>query len=342
MSRAARPCPREIRIPKGSAMTRPPARDSSRPSSEEVLTYFDSLSNWGRWGPDDRLGTLNLITPGKRLQAASLVRDGRSVPLSRDMDPEHPDPLGRGTVLQRFMQLDEVGHQTGGGSARFNAVREYVGVVGHGSHTHLDGLAHFSWDGRNYNGVPASATTSWGGATELSVHHAKDGIVTRGVLLDIPALHGLRRLPAGHAITLDDLEAAEERQQVTVGAGDALLVRTGHLDGLASGEERPAESGGQPGLSAACLPYLRERDVALLGMDGQQDQLPSGYDTMDLFMPVHAVGIVALGLWLLDNAELAELATACAEAGRWEFFFALLPWRLKGVTSCPTNPIALL
>lgn len=323
-------------------MSQPDACPAHLPAPEEVLTYFDTLSNWGRWGPDDRLGTLNLITADKRRQAASLVREGRSVPLSRDMDALDPDPLGRGTVLQRFMELDEVGHQTGGGSARFNAVREYVGVVGHGSHTHLDGLAHFVWDGRNYNGFPASATTSWGGATQLSIHHAKEGIVTRGVLLDIPPLHGLRRLPPDHAITPDELRAAEERQQVAVGSGDALLVRTGHLDGLGTGQDGPAQDGNFPGLSTACLPYLRERDVALLGMDGQQDRLPSGYDTLDLAMPVHAVGLVALGLWLVDNAELSGLAAACEESGRWEFFFAVLPWRMKGVTSCPTNPIAML
>jgi kynurenine formamidase len=263
--------------------------------------------------------------------------------LSRDIDPEKPDPLSSGIGgVQRFMGIGEVSHHSGG-AVRFDAVTDYVGISAHGSNTHLDGLAHYSWDGKNYNGFDVSETTSIGGAQKLSVHHASDGIVSRGVLLDICALHGVEWLDPGQAIAPDELRAAEERQGTTVQAGDALLVHTGHVARtLARGPAGPpGPMAPQPGLTAGCLPYLRERDVAVLGSDAIQDVQPSGYDSMDLFRPVHAVALVAMGLWLVDNMELTELARVCAAERRWEFFFALLPWRMKNVTSSATNPVAI-
>jgi kynurenine formamidase len=313
------------------------------PPAETVIGYFDELSNWGRWGADDRLGTLNLITSELRAQAAALVRSGETVPLSRDIDPENPDQLGTGlAVVQRFMGIGEVEHHAGKGAVRFDAVTEYVGISAHGSNTHLDGLAHYSWDGNNYNGFPQDANTSLGGATKLSVHHASDGIVTRGVLLDIPALLGVEWLDFEHKIGPEELEAAEKRQGVTVKSGDALLIHTGYVARtLAQGPNDPRKPN-QPGLHAGCLPYLRERDVAVLGSDAIQDVQPSGYPGIDLMRPIHAVGLVAMGLWLIDNMELTQLAATCARESRSEFFFAALPWRMIGVTSSALNPIALL
>jgi kynurenine formamidase len=310
-----------------------------QPSEDEVVSYFDQLSNWGRWGSDDRRGTLNLITDESRRAAARLIRDGQAVSLSRDLDPENPDPLGRGTVLQRYMETDKGSQLLGRDDLRVEAVREYVGVVAHGSHTHLDGLAHFSWAGKNYNGFAASDTTSTRGARSLSVHHAHAGIITRGVLLDIAAVHGVPWLAPGHPITPAELAAAERRQAVIAGPGDALLIHTGHFARVAAEGVHPQQR--QPGLAATCLPYLRERDVAVLGMDGIQDVMPSGYTTPDLAMPVHTVALVALGLWLIDNVALSELAAVCDSRRQWDFFFAMLPWRMVGVTSSIVNPIAL-
>jgi kynurenine formamidase len=317
---------------------------SAQPSADEVIAYFDTLSNWGRWGTEDRLGTLNLITPMVRLKATSEVRTGEVVSLSRDIDPRNPDPLGSGlATVQRFMGIGEVEHHAGKGGCRFDAVTEYVGISAHGSNTHLDGLAHYSWDGRNYNGFDVARNTSIGGAQELSVHHASDGIVGRGVLLDLCALHGVEWLEPGHPITPEEMLAAEARQGVKVVSGDILLVHTGEVArALANG---PAPGPGpvppQAGLSAACLPWLRERDVATLGSDAIQDVQPSGYDSLDLLRPIHAVGLVGLGLWLIDNMELTELAATCDRLSRWTFFFVMLPWRMVGVTSSATNPIAL-
>ena len=310
-----------------------------QPSEDEVVSYFDKLSNWGRWGPDDRLGTLNLITDETRRAAVRLIRDGQAVSLSRDLDPLNPDPLGYGTVLQRYMEIDAGSQLVGRDDLRFESVREYVGIVAHGSHTHLDGLAHFSWGGKNYNGFDASDTSSTRGARSLSIHHARSGIVTRGVLLDIAAVHDVPWLPPGHAITPEELVAAEQRQAMTAGLGDALLIHTGNFARVAAEGVHPQQH--QPGLAAATLPYLRERDISVLGMDGIQDAIPSAYTTPDLTMPVHTVALVALGLWLIDNAALSELAAVCDSRRQWDFFFAMLPWRMVGVTSSVVNPIAL-
>jgi kynurenine formamidase len=310
------------------------------PTEEEWAGYFDSLSNWGRWGDDDRLGTLNLITPESRKQAASLVQDGRTVSLSRDMDPGTPDPLTRGTILQRFMQYVHVGESEEDGSDfRYRGVREYVGLIPHGSHTHLDGLAHISWKGMNYNGFPASDTDSVKGAVSLSVHHASSGIIGRGVLLDIPALTGREWLEPGETVGPDQLEEAEARQGVKVREGDILLMYTGNFKRIAREGLHPQLH--HPGYSAACLPWLHDRDVSLISSDNINDALPSGYNRHDMSIPVHCVALVAMGLWMVDNMMLDELAETCHELGRWEFMFSMLPWRCVGVTASPVNPVAI-
>jgi len=316
---------------------------SQRPTADEVIGYHDSLSNWDRWGHDDLRGTLNLITPDVRMRAFGLVETGDVVSLSRDIDPENPDPLGSGIARAlRFMNVDEVAHHVGKGVTRFDAVTETVLISAHGSNTHLETSAHYSWDRKNYNGYDVSDTTTCMGGTRLSIHLASSGVFTRGVLLDICALKGVDWLEPGYPIMPDDVEAAEQRQGVRVSPGDVLLVHTGHVrrtlsQGLVGDPRNPRIAG----LHAACLPFLRDRDVAVLGSDAIQDVQPSGYDSFDLFRPVHTFGMTALGLWFIDNAELTELAAKCARIGRWEFLFACLPWRFIGVTASATNPVAI-
>ncbi|MFJ5265636.1 cyclase family protein [Streptomyces sp. NPDC088387] len=315
--------------------------------TDTVVGYFDTLSNWGRWGEDDRLGTLNLITPDKRREAAALIQEGISLSLSRDIDPQDADPLHTGiAVVQRFMQIGEVSHYVGKDGSRFDSITDYVGIAAHGSNTHLDGLAHYSWDGRMYNGyVVDDDVSSIQGSKKLSVSDAHQGIVSRGVLLDIPALHDVPWLEPGHPITIAELDEAEQRQGVTVGSGDVVLVHTGHVARtLQHGVERDPGLGlaKEPGLHASCLPWLRERDIAALGSDAIQDVQPSGFPDLSLLRPIHTVGLVALGLWLIDNVELRQLVETCRTRNRYEFFFAMLPWRLKGVTSSATNPVAIL
>ncbi|GAA0436736.1 cyclase family protein [Leifsonia naganoensis] len=323
-------------------------------STTDVEQYFTTLSNWGRWGEHDRRGALNLITDAVRKAAAGSVRSGTAVSLARDLDPSSPDPLHSGlSDVHRSTDVREVVKATGE-TFRWDAFADHVALAPHGGNAHLDGFAHYSWDGSYYNGVNAAETTVDGGAP-LSVSDAVDGIVTRGVLLDIAGLLGVESVERGYAITVDDILAAEKRQGVTVRAGDALLIHSGNAaailkDGPLRREDSTASSyaremgldASQTGLDAAVLPWIRERDVAVMGADGTHDVQPPQFDDFDFARPIHSVCLVAMGVWLMDNLDLTQLAAVCAEREQWDFLFTALPWRFVGTTSSPLNPVAVL
>ena len=318
------------------------------PTQDEVLGYFDSLSNWGRWGDDDLLGTLNLITAEKRMQAASLVREGVSVSCSRQIPYPGPMAMGAANPLinmvqtgERYALGDNPGHPLFPGVEMLEWAAEHVAFVFHGMvFTHIDGLAHVFFRGQMYNGRPASLVKASEGATIQTSDVMRDGIMSRGVLLDVARVKGVTTLEPGDHVFPEDLEAAEEAQGVRVEPGDVLLLRTGHgaaVDAAAaSGEEPPHE---HSGYNAGCLPWIRERDVALLGSDVIQDATPAG-DFPKTMLPVHQVSLVAMGLRLIDNGHLERLAEACAERNRWEFCLTLNPLRLAQGTGSPANPIA--
>ena len=306
------------------------------PAQEQVLAWFDTLSNWGRWGPDDRLGTLNLITPERRAAAGALVREGVAVSCALDIGTA-PQPDHAFGPAQRFMLSTGQGLPA---EPRWAGAADYVGLVYHGySVTHLDALSHYFFDGRMYNGRPASLVTSRAGATEHAVTGAGGGITGRGVLLDVATVRGRPWLEPGDGVFPEDLEAAEARQAVRVGPGDVVLLRTGY--GRKRRERGPdaVASVGRAGWHVACVPWLHERDVAAIGADTAQDVHPSGYDR--LRSPVHALGIVALGLWLIDNCDLEDLSATCERLERWEFLLTVAPLRIEGATGSPVNPIAL-
>jgi len=214
---------------------------------------------------------------------------------------------------------------------------ERLGILFHGNTiTHLDSPCHIYWDGKMYNGrshslVDAETGSAWGAVTA-----AADGIVTRGVLLDVAKVRDVPWLEPGQGVFPDDLEEAERRQGVRVQPGDAVLLRTGY--GRARHEAGPSGGITQAGWHASCLPWLHERGVALIGADTPQDVQPSGYDAV--LMPVHAVSLVAMGLWMLDNCDLEACAATAAELGQWDFQFAVAPVRFAGTSGSPVNPIA--
>jgi kynurenine formamidase len=177
------------------------------------------------------------------------------------------------------------------------------------------------------------------GALKHDVLAVSTGVTTRGVLLDIARLRGVDVLAADDHIYPEDLEAAEQAAGIRVEPGDVLLVRTG--EGFARRGQRRDYNANKPrsGYQAACLPWLHERGVAMIGSDVAQDPTPSGYRQVS--MPIHMVGIVAMGLWLIDNCQLEDLARACETRNRWEFHFALAPIRFVGVTGSPVNPLAI-
>ncbi|MBY0274431.1 cyclase family protein [Candidatus Binatia bacterium] len=294
-------------------------------SKDDILNFHRTLSNWGRWGAHDQLGTLNLITPEKRVAAARLVQSGRTVSCARPL-PTIPGPDNMQPVVHLMTATASEGY---GG--------DYVALAPHGySTSHLDALCHIFQDGRLYNGYPAARVTARG-ALELGIDALRDGIVTRGVLLDAARARGADTLEPGEPIYVDDLERAEESAGVRVGEGDVLLLHTGrwrHRDehGAWKAHERLA------GLDASCLPWLHERGIAALGCDGVSDVLPSRI--ADVTLPIHSVAIVALGLHLIDNLELGPLAQACEAEQRWEFFLTVAPLVLERGTASPVNPIA--
>lgn len=306
------------------------------PDEAELLSWFETLSNRGRWGADDERGTLNLITPEKRRRAAGLVREGLAVSCAWDIDPTPAADHVFGSPERRMRSTGERPRP----GQRYGGASEYVGLVFHGyAVTHLDALAHYFWDGRMYGDRPAALVTTADGATRNGVTAAADGVTTRGVLVDVAAHRGVDWLEPGEPVFPDELDAALARQGVALEPGDALLLRTGYARKKRERGPDRVDDVGRAGWHAACLPWLRAHDVALLSADTAQDAQPCGYPSFR--SPVHAVGIVAMGLWLLDNGDFEALAATCRRLGRFEFLFQVAPLRIAGGTGSPVNPIAL-
>jgi kynurenine formamidase len=216
---------------------------------------------------------------------------------------------------------------------------DYFALAPHGySTSHIDALCHIFHEGKLYNGYEAATVTAHG-AAELGIHHLRSGIITKGVLVDVPAIRGVEALEPGEPIFPEDFVSAERATGVTVETGDALLVRTGRWRWREThGPWPPSE--GLAGLDASCLTWLHEREVAVLGSDGVSDVWPSRVDGIP--MPIHTVAIVAMGVHLLDNLDLDELSVACTAAGRWSFLLTVAPLVLHQGTASPVNPIAIL
>lgn len=304
--------------------------DHPLPTPEEVAGYFDRCSNWGRWGADDSAGTINLITPEKRRRAAALVRSGRTVSIAHPLNTVGGP--GNWNPAQHWVRVGPT------------ASVDYVGLLFHGyATTHVDALCHIFWQGQMYNGRPASEVTSLG-ARAGAVDAWKDGIVTRGVLIDIPRFRGADFVTLDAPVRGWELEAAAEAQGSPLEPGDAVLVYSGRSAFYAANPGSTPGVPPTPGLHADTVPVLKRHDAALLGWD-MMDARPSGYAIFDdpprAGGPVHVLAIVFMGLPLLDNANLDPLARACREEGRWEFMLTIAPLNVRGGTGSPVNPIAL-
>jgi kynurenine formamidase len=322
-------------------MTAYPSKDRP-PTEDEVLAYFESLSNWGRWGEDDQRGTLNHITPETQKRAAAAVRHGISVSCAWEL-AAGPGSLDRHT--RSFRTAAELATTEnaipGQEQARWGSSGEHLCMTFHGVlHTHVDSLCHIFWDGKMYNGRPAELVSTGGGAAWCAVTSAASGMLTRGVVFDLPALRGVPWLEPGEPVFPEDLEAAEERQGVRVESGDAILLRTGagrmrHETG--TGSDDPTQ-GTRSGWHASCLPWFHDRQVAYIGCDTANDTMPSGYP--GIYLPVHAVALTAMGLWLMDNCDLESCAATAGELQQWDFLLSVCPLPMSGVSGSPVNPIA--
>jgi kynurenine formamidase len=299
----------------------------------DVKGMFEKLSNWGRWGKEDQRGALNFITNQKRAAAARLVQTGECVsmalPLATIPAPDNPSP-----VTHLMVQAGHDSHEQA-----LPHAGDYFAIAPHGmANTHLDALCHVFWNNKMYNGFDASEVGSHG-AKKCAIDVTRDGIVSRGVLLDLPLLKKIQWMEPREKILPEDLDAAEKAQKVHVEEGDVLMIRTGRA------AMRKVKGGwdpmrvGLPGLDAACLPWLHERRIAVLGCDAVSDVAPSGYD--GIMLPIHVGTLVAMGIHLIDNADLDAVSSTCAKLGRNEFMFSMAPLILERGTASPVNPLAI-
>lgn len=304
--------------------------EPTRPTVAEIEGFHTSLSNWGKWGPKDQLGALNYITQEKRTRAAALVREGKTVSLALPLATA-PSPDNLTPVTHLVVQSGEAA------GAPYSA--DYFAIAPHGfANTHLDALCHVFYQGKMYNGYPASDVTSRG-AKNGAIDALKDGIVGRGVLLDVARLKSKQWLEPKEPIFPEDLEAAEKAQGVQVEEGDVLFVRTGRFARVRAQGPWGSMREGLAGLHAACLPWLHERRIAAMGSDGVSDVIPSGYEKGS--MPIHLGCIVAMGIHLIDNCDLEALSKECAAVARGAFLLMISPLVLRQGTASPVNPLAV-
>jgi kynurenine formamidase len=322
---------------------------SSSTPLEQVRARIESsahrLSNWGRWGVEDELGTVNFINPAKRVEAASLVHSGRVFSLAIPFDRFGPQPpferrmnphlamLDTGTDLRAGRQADA---PKGWGYA------DDMVTMALQCATQWDALSHVFYDFHMYNGRDC-ALVGVEGAAKNSIAVLSDQLVTRGVLLDVARLHGVDALPAGHEITAEDLERTLAAQRTTVTSGDVLLVRTGHLGRIRkSGSWQGFTHAAEPGIGLDALAWLHGREIAALASDTWAVEVIGHGTTPDaIALPVHAVAIVYMGLPLGEVFDLDVLAEDCERDGVYDFLFSAAPLPITGAVGSPINPIAV-
>lgn len=295
----------------------------------DVERDMQELSNWGRWGKDDQLGAANLITAAKRKQARNEIKEGVTVSLSHDYLTERS--ADNATPFEHRMG------PTGAANRGDYVVDGYSWPSYHGyAHTHLDALCHMSIDGKMFNGFSKDQVDQTG-AHKLSIENLKNGILSRGVLVDIPKLKGVAYLEPETAIYPEDLDAWEKMAHVKIEPGDIVFVRTGRWARRA--EKGPWQLNGHAaGLHASCARWLKQRDIAMLGSDGVSDVMPS--QVTGVVQPIHQLMLVAMGVNLFDNTDLEALAAACNQRKRWTFMLSANPLAITGGTGSPVNPIA--
>lgn len=314
------------------AVAQAPA-DAGPMTREQYDALFGRVNNAGRWGELDQRGTLNLITPEVRRQAAAEVRDGATVSLAREL-VAGPVPGAVEPMQLEFMAVSDSALGPSDGSVMWTAER--IGLVFHGwSVTHVDAPSHMSYRDRIYN-APAAAGPD-GAPLRNTVGEMHDGIVTRGVLVDVPRLRGVSYLAGDVTVTVAELEAWEERSGIRVRAGDVLLIRFGHW--AREAELGPAGPGDpMPKIHPTAALWLHERGVAALGADfndGAPSLVPG------ITEPLHALALVAMGMPLFDNMDLEQLAREAAARSRYSFLFMAAPLNIRGATGSPLNPLAL-
>jgi len=308
----------------------------------QVEAAIRRLSNWGRWGAEDELGTVNFITPAKRVEAAALIRRGQVFSLAIPLDERGPQPPFERRLNPRHLMLAtgtdlKLGVQPGASDGVGEA--DDMVIMALQAATQWDSLAHAFYDFKMYNDRDCTLVNAHG-ASKNSIAVLSDRVVSRGVLIDLPRFQGVDWLAADHRITVAELEGALERQRVEVRSGDVLLIRTGNLRRVGPAAEWAGFTyADEPGVGLEALAWLHEREVAAAATDTWAfEVLPSG---TSLWLPVHAVGIVHMGLLVGEIFDLEALAEDCERDGTYEFFFTSPPLPFTGAVGSPINPLAI-
>jgi kynurenine formamidase len=319
------------------ARTQRPESSNASTSERAVVTrsqvdrWMTELSNWGRWGKDDQLGTLNLVTPAKRQQAMALAKTGTVVSLERRVvltpKPEESKRDGKPHGISFYeIRFKTFPADDPRGNPGFSSDIQEFHV--HGGMTHLDALCHDSDNGMLYNGYPLNATVSEEkGCTKLGLDNLKEGIVTRGILVDLTRLKSGSPRPPGSRAYPEDIEAWEKQTGLEVSPGDALFV---YSPGARAGAGTAASPSG--GFDVSVAPWLKTRGVAVTsGIRPIPDDRHAD----------HRLPLVALGVYLLDGVVLDQLAETAARLNRWEFMLVVAPLQVPGSTGSPVNPLAM-
>ena len=291
-------------------------------TAEEFDVLFQQVKNWGRWGADDQLGSANLLTDATRRQALALAKTGTTVSLSHNLLTDKADD--NASPFEQTMI----------GANNMDTYR----VSYHGyAHSHIDGLCHILYKGQTYNGYPTAEVNTPAGCVKLGIENLKQGVITRGILIDLPLLRGVPYLEPGTAIYAEDVEAWEKKAGIKIGPGDAILLRTGRW--ARRDQVGPWNVGrNAAGFHASIAPWIKARGVAFVGSDAAQDVVPSMVEGVAL--PVHTLLLTGLGINLLDNQDLEALSVTAAKLNRWSFMLTIAPLAVKGGTGSPANILA--
>jgi kynurenine formamidase len=307
--------------------------------TEDFRIVGKRLSNWGRWGADDRIGTLNHITPARIAKSAQLAREGRLIDLGIPVSAQGIQ-VGLGGRINPLHVMSMTPPDFSG-RADGMVVSDDAIFMPLQSVTQWDGLGHVGYDGTLYNGVSANTVSTMNGSTHFSIDQiAIRGVVGRAVLLDIARLRGVDRLEAGQGIAVAELEAAEKQQSVRVGPGDILLIRTGWLRHFLVEKNAGPFWNGEPGLAFECAEWLHAREVAAVAADNWGVEVMPPNDA-NFYMPLHCVLIRDVGMTLGEIFDLETLSRDCAADGRWEMFFCAAPLKVVGGVGSPITPLAL-
>ena len=311
---------------------------------EEIYATAEELSNWGRWGDEDQIGTLNNVKPEDIIYASRLIKKGKTFSLGLDLKEKIQSGLfgGRWNMIHQMLATgtDAVaGEQDGDGKAFLRYADDAINLPCQGS-TQWDALCHIFLDDKMYNGFPATDVTV-NGAKKLGIENVRDKMVGRGVLLDIARFKGVDSLEDGYPITIDDLEKCSEKQGVSIKRGDFVIVRTGHQERcLAAGDWKGYAGGDAPGLAFETAHWIKGSDIAAICADTWGCEVRPN-ETSEANQPWHWVVIPAIGVSMGEIFYVKELAEDCAADGIYEFFFTAPPLNIPGAAGSPINPLAI-